>query len=104
MKKPCNGCKLSREDKTEKTVNHVPGDIKCLECEQYKKYRQFRESKCTYKKGEQISSITEFEAHIPDRFMYWNDRVKHCGWLVSLQYRTVQNAIKAGRLYTAIKK
>lgn len=106
MRKPCNKCEFSNTYKTVKKTNYYPNRLSgtCAVCEKYLKYQDWLESKRKYHKGEKIRSIKEFEEHISDEFMYWNDKVQHVGWLMSMQYVRIRMAISLGILYTAIRK
>lgn len=57
-------------------------------------------SKARYERGEQIISITQFEASKSEWFK-WRDKTTHRAWLISLQYRTLKNVIDGGFLYEA---
>ena len=57
--------------------------------------------KCKYSKGDRITSLDEL---VKQEFVYWNDKITHHGWFKSWQLRMTENAIKAGRIYKAIKK
>ncbi len=56
--------------------------------------------KAKYKQGKQICSIAEFDA-CESTWYKWNGSTRHRSVLMSLQYRTLANTIKAGRLYIA---
>ena len=57
-------------------------------------------SKARYECGEQITSITQFEASKSEWFK-WRGKTTHRSWLISLQYRTLKNVIEGGVLYEA---
>lgn len=57
-------------------------------------------SKSKYKQGEQIRSVSEFDG-CPSLWYKWNGKTTHRSVLMSLQYRTLLNAIINGRLYVA---
>ena len=57
-------------------------------------------SKTKYKKGERITSLDEF---IQQEFVYFPYGIRHRGYAQSQQIRLVNNMIKSGRLYKAIK-
>mgnify|MGYP003449102064 CR=1 FL=1 len=57
-------------------------------------------SKTKYKKGERITSLDEF---IQQEFVYFPYGIRHSGYAQSQQIRFVNNMIKSGRLYKAIK-
>lgn len=57
-------------------------------------------SKAKYKTGKQIQSISQFDSC--EKLLYkWNGKTTHRSFLMSLQYRTLLNAIISGRLYEA---
>ena len=104
MKKPCNNCEKSIELHRAKTTVHYPNSSDCLKCEKYKAYLEYRKSKQKYFKGEPITTMKEFDEHIPDRFMYWNNKIYHIGWLMSLQYRLLKQAVENGHICIALHK
>ena len=57
-------------------------------------------SKARYKQGKQICSISEFDT-CESLWYKWNGKTRHRAVLISLQYRTLLNTIRNGRLYTA---
>lgn len=57
-------------------------------------------SKSKYKRGKIINSISEFDA-CPNLFYKWRDKTVHRSVLISLQYRTLLNAIISGTIWTA---
>ena len=57
-------------------------------------------SKPKYKRGKKINSISEFDA-CPKLFYKWRDKTVHRSVLISLQYRTLLNAIISGTIWTA---
>jgi len=104
MKKPCSNCVNAQKINRLKSAVYFPYSIVCLNCDKYKKYLRFRESKRMYEAGKPISSMKEFEEHIHDGFMFYNHKLQHIGWLISMQYRVLQNAVCNGHIYVAIKK
>ena len=54
-----------------------------------------------YKQGKQICSISEFNA-CENLWYKWNGKTVHRSVLISLQYRTLLNAIRLGLIYKAI--
>lgn len=57
-------------------------------------------SKPKYKQGKRIRSISEFDT-CESLWYKWNGKTRHRSVLISLQYRTLLNAIISGRLYRA---
>ena len=53
-----------------------------------------------YKQGKQINTISEFD-ECPSLWYKWNGKTRHRSVLISLQYRTLLNAIISGRIYVA---
>lgn len=104
MRKPCNGCQFALECSTKKATRYYPNNRECLGCEKYIAYCEYRKSKQKFHKGKQILTMTEFDKHIPDRFMYWRHKIQHIGWLTSMQYRSLKNAVESGYIYEAIKR
>lgn len=58
-------------------------------------------TKAKYKAGKQICSISDF-ADSGKLWFKWNGKTVHRSVLMSLQYRTLLNAIINGRLYEAV--
>ena len=56
-----------------------------------------------YTRGKRITSISEFDA-CESLWYKWNGKTTHRSVLMSLQYRTLLNAIRNGRIYTAERK
>lgn len=54
-----------------------------------------------YKQGDVIKTLDELDKQ---EFIYFNNKIYHCGWWKSWQYRMTTDFLKAGRLYKAIKK
>lgn len=54
-----------------------------------------------YEKGAQITSIGQFAAS-GSKWFILGDKPKHRSFVESMQYRTVANLIRAGRLYEAL--
>lgn len=57
-------------------------------------------SKSKYKHGRQITTISDFD-QCESKLYKWNGKTVHRAVLISLQYRTLLNAIISGRLYVA---
>ena len=57
-------------------------------------------SKRKYKQGKQINTISEFD-QCESLFYIWNGATRHRSVLISLQYRTLLQAIIQGRLFVA---
>lgn len=63
-------------------------------------------SKPKYRRGKLIHNMAEFERYKGDFFIVWfgnQHKTLHRAFLVSWQYRTLENAIKTGRVNTAEK-
>lgn len=56
-----------------------------------------------YTQGKRITSISEFDS-CESLWYKWNGKTTHRSVLMSLQYRTLLNSIKNGRIYTAERK
>ena len=113
MQKPCNKCEQSVCFTTLKGKKryypHPFGYAKmmfCDDCEKYKKYQEYLESKRQYIKGDYITSIDEFEERNKNGevLFYWNDCIRHYGWLCSMQFRCLARAIQNYHVRAAIKK
>lgn len=105
MRKPCTKCEYAwKTTKCNIIVGYPTYDLRCKNCEEYKRYCKYKESQCAYKVGETIKTIQDFEEHLPDGFMYWCDHIKHVSILEHMQYHTLKSALKAGIIHTAIKK
>ena len=55
-------------------------------------------SKRKYRKGDKITSLDEVAKQ---EFVYFYDKITHCGWFGSWQLRFVANYIEQGCLYYA---
>lgn len=53
-----------------------------------------------YRKGERILSLDELSKQ---KFVYFFDKITHCGWFGSWQFRLAQSYIERGWLYYAVK-
>lgn len=112
MNKPCNKCEHSMNYKTLKgNKRYSPklfGNTKqfCADCEEYKKYQEYLESKRQYVQGDYITSIDEFveRSRNGESLFYWNNCIRHYGWLCSMQFRCLVNAIQNYHIRAAIKK
>ena len=60
-----------------------------------------RNAKRKFEKGALITSIGQFAA-IGGQWFVLGDRPKHRSFIENMQYRTLANLIRAGRLYEAI--
>jgi len=60
-------------------------------------------SKSMYTQGKRIETISEFD-QCESLWYKWNDKTTHRSVLISLQYRTLLNAIVAGRIYVAERR
>ena len=57
-------------------------------------------SKPMYKKGRRIESVSDFD-QCESLWYKWNEKTVHRSILISLQYRTLLNAIIGGRVFVA---
>lgn len=53
-----------------------------------------------YRKGEKILSLDELAKQ---EFIYFFDKITHCGWFMSWQFRLAAIYIERGWIYYAIK-
>lgn len=53
-----------------------------------------------YRKGKQITSLDELSKQ---EFIYFFDKITHCGWFMSWQFRLAQRYVERGYLYRAEK-
>ena len=60
-------------------------------------------SKPIYTQGRQIESISDFD-QCESHWYKWNGKTTHRAVLISLQYRTLLNSIKAGQIYVAERR
>lgn len=60
-------------------------------------------SKPMYKQGKRIETISEFD-QCESLWYKWNGKTTHRYVLISLQYRTLLEAIVSGRVYVAERK
>lgn len=106
MRKPCSDCDKREEHFCYSRRGIFGCDIiTASSCDRYKKYQNQLESRRQYTKGETIKSILEFSEYIKDNsYVFWRDKVKHISWLISLQYRVLQNLINQGFISKAIKR
>ena len=51
-----------------------------------------------YRRGKQIMSLDELSKQ---EFIYLNDKITHCGWFMSWQFRMTKRFIERGFLYYA---
>ena len=112
MQKPCNKCKYAYSYKTPSGQTRydsskwgIVGTV-CRECEKYKKYSNYLESRRQYFRGEVITSVDKFlelQRKGEDLF-YLNNSIRHIGWLNSMQFRNLTSMITNGRICRAIKK
>lgn len=61
-------------------------------------------SRRKYERGRQICSVSDFERSESSWYIVLfgnNARTRHRGFLISLQYRTLENFIKRGAVYEA---
>lgn len=58
-------------------------------------------SKRKYRKGGKITSLDELAKQ---EFVYFFDKITHCGWFCSWQFRLVQRYIERGMLYYAVRE
>lgn len=55
-----------------------------------------------FRAGRRIENFADFASCVTGgRWLYWNDRPKHPGWLCGLQFRTIDYAIRGGLLRVA---
>jgi len=55
-----------------------------------------------FKKGHVITGMTELDMCLDaNEYIYWHCKPKHPGWLRSMQYQCLKNAVKLGILFTA---
>lgn len=60
-------------------------------------------SKSMYTQGKRIETISEFD-QCESLWYKWNGKTIHRSVLISLQYRTLLNAIISGRIYVAERR
>ena len=60
-------------------------------------------SKSMYAQGRWIETISDFD-QCESLWYKWNGRTTHRSVLISLQYRTLLNSIRAGRIYVAERR
>lgn len=104
-----NGCSMAIMHLTESAANTFQGDISAENHHIKNTVIQMlvsslkgkkKMSKAKYKQGKQITSISDFDA-CEKRWYKWNGKTVHRSVLISLQYRTLLQAIIAGRIYEA---
>lgn len=101
MKKPCNKCDHSLEYHGRFYRRY---DQKCSDCESNKKYQEYLLRKRKYAKGDIIHDFADLEKYLEDNcFLYWRDKIYHHGWIESLQYHVIKNALQCGNMYKAIR-
>ena len=118
MNKPCNGCEHAYKGEYPSgrvyynkrlyvwKDDNVSLYLPCSNCEKYKKYSDYLESRRQYVRGEKITSVDRF-LDLQDEgesLFYLNNAIRHVGWLDSMQFRNLTSMIKNGRIYRAIKK
>lgn len=58
-------------------------------------------SRAKYTKGEKITSLDELAAQ---EFVYFHDKITHCGWFLSWQVRWAKQHIDDGFIRKAVLK
>lgn len=97
MRKPCTDCEY-------KILKNTYCDYHKY-CDKYKKYEEYLESKRQYTEGKQIKNFGILEQCLErDSFVFMRHKIYHAGWIESLQYHTIDVALKKGYFYEAIKK
>ena len=57
-----------------------------------------------YKKGREIISLTGLGSFLDKgQWIYYRHKAYHPGWIISMQFKTLNEAMKKGWLFTAIK-
>lgn len=112
MQKPCNKCENSSSYILPSgTTRYYPQTfgyyaIKCRECEKYKKYEEYLQSRRKYLMGKPIKSLEEYFAlkEKGESLFYWRGAIRHFKVLECLTFSTFVDLINHGNLYRAIKK
>lgn len=100
MKNPCRNCNNAYIDRN---GWHKPNWREpCRNCDKHKEYDKFLDKYRRYEKGERIKSLDELNNC--GNYVYVCDRLTHIGWLVSMQFRTVQGFFDKGFIYRAIDR
>ena len=60
-------------------------------------------AKSKYRQGRRIETISDFDS-CESLWYKWNGKTTHRAVLISLQYRTLLNAIISGRVYVAERR
>ena len=59
-------------------------------------------TKRKYKRGRRIATVAQFEKLVSKgHYIYYRHKPQHHGWMISMQYRSIQQAIKRGLLFIA---
>jgi len=112
MNKPCNKCEYAYSYQYKSgNVRYYARDFGekakiCRECEKYKKYNEYLESRRRYYKGEPIKSVEEYLALKAkgETMFYLRDAIRHYGWIESLQFHTFMGFMNHGTICRANKK
>lgn len=104
MNKPCRGCRkavhASRNGK--EYWNLTAG---CENCEKYRKYQDYLESRRKYRHGKKITTINELIACMDKtNYVYWRHKILHRGFVCSWQLQMILNSLRAGVFYEAVIK
>ena len=107
MNKPCSNCEKRYDYKSiySKRGTYECDNVTANSCEKYQKYQKKLKAHQKYIEGDNITSISEFSYYIKDNdYVYWRGKIKHISWLISLQYRVLNNLISGRYISKAIKK
>ena len=100
MKKPCNGCQHAYAQWPNlKNKGYTPSLWldECCSCEKIKKYNDYLESRRKYSKGDVITDIAELCRRCDeDKFVYWNNKILHKGFVYSWQLHMIMMSLKQG--------
>ena len=75
-------------------------------CEKYRKYEDYLESRRQYRRGDRVKSISEYLTlkEQGQTFFYFHNSIRHFAALESMQFRTLGKMIQNGFIYRAERK
>ncbi|MBQ4447470.1 MAG: hypothetical protein II897_04165 [Clostridia bacterium] len=109
MNKPCKYCVYARIDVSPcinmTTYHEDYRREECRSCKKLAKYRDALAAKRKFIKGEPILTMDQFAKWLDNNVhLFWHGRIYHIGWFCSLQYRMIEQQVKRGNVFQAVKR
>ena len=99
-KNPCRTCESSTFDTY--TKHYVPSiTCQCLQCEKWRKHKEYLKSKRKFTRGDPIATLDEL---LKQEWVIWHGYTKHIEMFRSMSIRTVEHFLRNGAFYKAIRK